>query len=295
MAKLFSFIRKRDTILDKLPQLQMIAHMRTKDARKLPTHLDNGIEICCAIRGEYSWNIEGKPTTIRNNEISITLPWQCHSGYENIINKGELAFIIIQPKQINRSGQLTLGKWSRLPSNFQNSLGKMLVLLEKNNIGCIDGISECIDSIGAELSVQRECFVERIHAIIDDLLLRIGRHLNSPCSKEYGVTAGVRMVYNLIQKDLTHKWSMPEMESIAKCKSSTLISHFKKLTGMPPHQYIISKRIKLAKDRLRYSRHDHLTKIAHELEFGSSQHFSDVFKKWTGNTPSAYRKKFAKV
>jgi AraC-like DNA-binding protein len=67
-----------------------------------------------------------------------------------------------------------------------------------------------------------------------------------------------------------------------------LITRFRTLTGLPPHQFLIVCRINAAKERLRRTDAS-VTRIALDLGFSSSPHFATLFKRQTGVTPLAWR------
>jgi len=64
---------------------------------------------------------------------------------------------------------------------------------------------------------------------------------------------------------------------------------FHQTTGLNPKEYIIRRKIELAKQMLLQNKP--ITSIAFDLGFSSSQSFATVFKKLTCMTPSNYKKK----
>ena len=76
----------------------------------------------------------------------------------------------------------------------------------------------------------------------------------------------------------------------AALSPSHFINQFKSLTGLPPHHFLLMCRIEEAKKRLRETRLP-VTQIAHDLGFCSSQHFGSHFKRATGLSPLAWRKR----
>jgi len=64
---------------------------------------------------------------------------------------------------------------------------------------------------------------------------------------------------------------------------------FHRTTGLNPKEYIIRRKIEIAKQMLLENRN--ITSIAFDLGFSSSQNFATVFKKLTCITPSDYKKK----
>lgn len=70
---------------------------------------------------------------------------------------------------------------------------------------------------------------------------------------------------------------------------SNLLVRFKRLTGLPPHAFLLEQRILRAK-RMLLSQMP-VSAIAHQLGFSSSQHFSSQFKSATGMPPTGYAEK----
>jgi len=69
---------------------------------------------------------------------------------------------------------------------------------------------------------------------------------------------------------------------------------FKRYTGMTPAEYLLQFRIKAAKQALKDHQHNTITEIALAIGFNSLSHFSSVFQKMTGQTPSEFRKSHLK-
>ncbi|MBR3220805.1 MAG: helix-turn-helix transcriptional regulator [Kiritimatiellae bacterium] len=67
---------------------------------------------------------------------------------------------------------------------------------------------------------------------------------------------------------------------------SNLMVRFKRLTGSPPHAFLLSQRIAKAKEML--SSAVPVAVVAHRLGFSSSQHFSNHFKAATGVSPTKW-------
>jgi len=70
---------------------------------------------------------------------------------------------------------------------------------------------------------------------------------------------------------------------------SLFISRFKQLTGLPPYHFQLACRLEKSK-RLLTESDTPVSKLAHDLGFCASQHFSSHFKRAYGITPNAWRK-----
>ncbi|MES1222679.1 MAG: helix-turn-helix domain-containing protein, partial [Bacteroidota bacterium] len=62
----------------------------------------------------------------------------------------------------------------------------------------------------------------------------------------------------------------------------------KKETGKTAQEYIQSKVIDLAKEKI-FDQSKSISQIAYELGFKYPQHFTRLFKQWVGQSPNEYR------
>jgi AraC family transcriptional regulator len=64
---------------------------------------------------------------------------------------------------------------------------------------------------------------------------------------------------------------------------------FKATTGLPPHQYVIARRIERAQHLLQADDEVGLAEVALRVGFGDQSKFSFHFKRITGVTPGQFR------
>jgi AraC-like DNA-binding protein len=67
-------------------------------------------------------------------------------------------------------------------------------------------------------------------------------------------------------------------------------AQFRAATGLRPHEYLIRRRIELAQELLLTSRHS-LVEIALDVGFRTQAHFTTVFGRFVGETPSVWRQR----
>ena len=79
-------------------------------------------------------------------------------------------------------------------------------------------------------------------------------------------------------------YPLDEISESLGLSPSNLLVRFKRLTGLPPHAFLLEQRISRAKEML--SAKKSVAAIARDLGFSSSQHFSNQFKAVTGISPS---------
>lgn len=83
-------------------------------------------------------------------------------------------------------------------------------------------------------------------------------------------------------------WSIEELARRAELSPTSLLSRFKRLTGSPPHAFVLACRIEKAKKALAKGELS-VAAIADSLGFPSAQHFATIFKRITGASPSDWR------
>ncbi len=93
-----------------------------------------------------------------------------------------------------------------------------------------------------------------------------------------------------IEENLTREIYLAEIADIAYFSPFHFLRIFKEVFGMPPRQYIIDKRLQLARKLLNNTKKP-INEIAIETGFKSSNYFSRLFKKTVGITPREFRER----
>lgn len=91
-----------------------------------------------------------------------------------------------------------------------------------------------------------------------------------------------------IDNNIHKNISLTELATLLELSPHYFCSIFKETFGVPPHKFILLKRINLAKQLLINQRLD-IAEIANNTGFSSQSHFTNVFHKIIGTTPKRYR------
>lgn len=91
---------------------------------------------------------------------------------------------------------------------------------------------------------------------------------------------------------LAEPLSVAQMAAMAHMSPRTLIRHFKKTTGHPPHIWLTHQRIARARQLLETGTAS-IDTIAHDCGFNTPETFRHHFRNHTGTSPARYRKSFA--
>lgn len=100
----------------------------------------------------------------------------------------------------------------------------------------------------------------------------------------------IKSVKKYLEEHRAKNISSTDICKALACSRSHISHQFKNQTGMSIREYLTKLRINDAKHLLQYSDLT-VTEIAFTVGFGSSNYFTNVFKKELGMAPGAYRRK----
>jgi AraC family transcriptional regulator len=98
----------------------------------------------------------------------------------------------------------------------------------------------------------------------------------------------LRIVLDYIDENLANDLTLAELGAVVEMSPCRFARVFKAAVGLPPHQFVLRKRIARARDLLEASAAP-LAEISGSLGFESQSHFTATFHKLVGTTPALYR------
>ena len=101
--------------------------------------------------------------------------------------------------------------------------------------------------------------------------------------------ARLRAVIEYIEAHLDASPSLEQMAAIAHISPYHFARQFKTSTGLPPHQYVIARRVERAKHLLQAGTGLSLAEVAAQAGFSDQSQFSYHFKRLIGVTPGQFR------
>jgi AraC-like DNA-binding protein len=123
-------------------------------------------------------------------------------------------------------------------------------------------------------------------SLVTENLLRI-MDARAPQTSDLEPSA-VRQLRELIEADPAAQIRLEALATSLGSSCAHLSRAFTKAHGLPPHAYRLQLRLEKAKPKLLAG--ISATQVALELGFNSQSHFITQFKRWTGVTPSHYRR-----
>jgi AraC family transcriptional regulator len=99
----------------------------------------------------------------------------------------------------------------------------------------------------------------------------------------------LRAVVEFVEGHLDAGPSLDQMAAVARLSTYHFARQFKAATGLPPHQYVIARRVDRAKQLLQGGDIDSLTQVAAQIGFSDQSQLSRHFKRLVGVTPGQFR------
>lgn len=103
--------------------------------------------------------------------------------------------------------------------------------------------------------------------------------------------AALVKVQGYIERHLGEKIQLPELAALTRLSVGSFIRAFRLSTGVPPHKYIVQRRVAMAALLIRETRRP-LTEIAQEAGFSDQSHLCRSFFQVQRITPGNYRRQF---
>jgi len=101
----------------------------------------------------------------------------------------------------------------------------------------------------------------------------------------------LRRVREHIETNFAQKIDLSRLARIAGLSTSYFSRAFKQSIGMPPHRYVMMRRLAAAAELIRKTTKS-LAEVALEVGFSDQSHFTRIFTQMTGGTPGALRRRY---
>lgn len=236
--------------------------------------------------GKFNWIIDSQPHTLFPGDFAVILPGQSVGGESNVLNIGTLYCVKIA---IDDAGKLLIGKWSGLNKNEKLSVHQILSVNKGQLVLKLKEAQILMQSLQAELRNEEVGFFTRVNQLLDELFILISRQLIRQNSSRRDFPQAFLKLEQTLRQDLEHQWTVEEMAALTGMGTTAFTEKVKNYSGFSPLNYLINIRITEAIKLLKRGEVN-VTDIALNTGFYSSQHFATTFKRFTGYTPSEFRK-----
>lgn len=258
---------------------------------------------CLAIEGSCRLAVDGEqPLTLEAGDFVLlpATPGFTLSGFEPV----EPSFIdpLLAPApdgevrhgtQDGPPGVRLLGGYFIFDSDNAGLLVSLLpAQIHVRNAARLSLLMQLLVDEAGEQRAGRELVLARLVEVMLVEALRATQGGEAPAGLLQGL-ADARLAEAIRQMhgDPARPWTLSELAKQAAMSRSGFFDRFTRHVGLSPIEYLAAWRMALAKDLLRQGKAA-IAEIAERVGYGSASTFSTAFRKFTGEPPGAYARKW---
>lgn len=149
-------------------------------------------------------------------------------------------------------------------------------------------------AVDAELSAGDAGGALAAESLANVLAVRLLRHVMAPRrptrSRDGVLPRGrLRSVIEYIEEHLDTAPTLADMAAVARVSPYHFARQFRAATGLPPHRYLIMRRVERAKELLRCGEEVSLAQVATRAGFSDQSQLTRHFRRLVGVTPGQFR------
>ena len=253
------------------PGLTAIGQSRQISAREgwIP-HSEEYFEIHLITQGTVDWWVEETTYHVPPGSVFITKPGEVHGVEFDIVQPCTLTWLQVDPSYLS-------------DINIQTEMNQMKHRTWLGAQYLIDDVVAMLDECRTPKPDSERMIAAHLHVFLATLLRQYHAALASVDMPEM-----LESMLQYIDQHLYTRLSVQDLCDHASLSRSRVFQLFEQYVGQSPGAYAMTRRLLHARQLLEQDRGS-ITKVAHELGFSSSQHFSTVFKRYFGQSPKAYQ------
>jgi AraC-like DNA-binding protein len=276
--------------------LPLVAHVgmaHTHVAQRITWHSHPGHQLLFLLGGATTYEFRHpreKNLDLSGEHFAVIPPEVVHRGVRDMRPPCDLFFLVLAASARGADhSPFTATEWAWIEQHFCR-VGIVAHPLSPD-------LRRVVTSLAAEVKAfprrrQRPLAHARLRMLVCDLLIGAADQLTR--TRATPPDAVVVAAEHYLRQHSDETLRMSEVARLLGMSRARLFDHFKRGTGMTPNDYLLRVRIEKARKML-VRPATTVTDTAFETGFSSSQYFSTVFRKYTGQTPREYRQSFGQV
>lgn len=268
---------------DGIPEIPVLGYNKSvKAVEGVENHLHAGmLELTYCIRGSLKFDCNGRVYTILPGEVFWTGPRDVHRLRSNTLGSQVRWIFFKPPKRGECIFGLSRGETAWLVRRIKG-MPERVFDGTPGVVAAYDGLFSAFDMV--KKGTPERTLRMRTKAL--DLLLALVDAGYSPRRKD-----SVRLLARVIDRMRRRPIDAFDIDTLVKetrMSPTYLANQFKRLTGLPPHAFLLKCRIHYSMKLLEKGEMS-IGDIAMMLKFASSQHYATRFKKEMGMSPTEWR------
>ena len=269
------------------PAHKSIGRLSYYSGMKALCHWHSDIEIMKALHGNFSYNVNGKNFFVREGDAIIVNSGQMHYGFSADGSDSEYLCVLFQPKIFSANDFIQTKYFEPIIHNTNLTE----TFLHKENFNH-KKILQQIDKF-LELPQVLNYELEFINFALEfwKSWLEILKSSSPIDLKSFDKNIDVQKnMLKFIYKNYYKKITLAEIAGAGNVCKSLCCQIFKKYLGKSPIDFLNNYRLQVGLSLLSDSKKS-VMEISELCGFNSSSYFSEMFLKFKGCTPTAYRTK----
>jgi AraC-like DNA-binding protein len=261
----------------------------------LPTHRNAGLEIVYVPHGHLVWQCQGQAEVVPPESVFFTLPWQEHGSMLDFEPGHEWFFVVIRLRMKNpsRAGAFAFPPCFNLDPATTKAISRRLSRSKRHTWAATPVLALLLPELIDELKTPTTFHADRVSQLCSQIVLELASLVGSGKQLPNAPANGGERIAALIgelDRDFAHTWRSDEMADRVGLRRTQFVELFHHYTGDTPRRFLHRLRIEKSRQMLRDTKKS-ITTVALDCGFSSSQHFANVFRRFTRVSASAFRKR----
>jgi len=283
MNKSGTFSKERMIISFPLPDSYFFRLGRVNYSKAHPPielHEHQGrMEIVLIIKGKQIYTVRGNEYTVNSGEVFVTFPNELHSTADYPEDKSLLYYLIIDIDKLKTD-------YIGVSTDESEFLLQAISNMKRRVFKGADDLKPMLDGIFTTYYGNSPFKNTMIRNLLSNFMINI---IECERAGETWNNSVMQKVLDYIEQNIYEDISVSMLSEIAELSLARFKANFRKQIGLPPREYVLRRKIEIAKGMLKNSDLT-ITELAYKLSFTSSQYFSTVFKRFTLVSPNEFRK-----
>ncbi len=253
--------------------------IRPAELITLPSEMDshdhNYTQIVIGLRGEADFEIEGYGNRIGPGKGCIVSSSSAHV-FGGVVAQSDILVLNL----------------ASVPEQGQEVIERISQFSQSDTYFYLDGqIQRLIKMLVDEMKLNPDDELLS-RACNDTLMALLQRHIKGMQYQRGAPRLDLNTIDRYIERHIAYNISVTQLAGSIYLGESQFHQLFKEQTGVTPHQYVLNKRVDMAKKYIEEGRYT-LGQVAELTGFSAQSTFTHIFSRLQGISPSQYKKRYS--